>query len=82
MAQPIASRRAAAYRQCAQQLTETAAHERRDDERRRLLDLAAMYQRIADEMAPAAGGDNTIPPEQSHDERTNSLRHYRNRKSG
>jgi hypothetical protein len=37
MAQPIATRRAAAYRQRAQQLSQTAAHEWRDDVRRHML---------------------------------------------
>ena len=48
MAQPIAARRASAYRQRAQQLKETAAHERREDVRRHLLDQAATFQRAAD----------------------------------
>jgi hypothetical protein len=41
MAQPIATRRAASYRQRAQQLTETVAQERREDVRRYMLDQAA-----------------------------------------
>jgi hypothetical protein len=52
MAQPIASRRAAAYRQRAQQLTEIAAHEWREDVRRHMLDQAATFQRAAAAMGP------------------------------
>ena len=48
-----ASRRAGIYRHRAKQLAESAAHEFRDEGRRRhLLDLAATYQRVADAMAP------------------------------
>jgi len=43
MARAFAIRRAAAYRERAQQLTETAAHERREDVRRHLLDQAATF---------------------------------------
>ena len=56
MAQPIAARRAAAYRQRAQQLTQIAAQEWREDVRRHLLDQAATYQRAADAMGAAAAG--------------------------
>jgi hypothetical protein len=53
MAQPFASRRAAAYRQRARELAEVAAHEWRDEGRRRhLVELAAQYQRTADALAP------------------------------
>jgi len=45
MAQPIATRRAAAYRERAQQLSQIAANEWREDERKHLLSLAATYQR-------------------------------------
>jgi hypothetical protein len=79
MAQLTAIRRASIYRQRARQLAEAATREPREIECRHLLGLAAMYQRIADEMAPASGGDNKILPDQFHDERTNSARHYRSR---
>ena len=49
MAQPIAVRRAAAYRQRALQLTETAAHLRDEGNRKHLLDLVATYRRAADQ---------------------------------
>jgi hypothetical protein len=77
MAKPIAHRRAAVYRQRAQELSDTAREERREDVRRHLLDQAATFQRAADAMAPASG--STELGEQSHDEsaRTNSVRHYR-----
>jgi hypothetical protein len=52
MPQPIATRRAAAYRIRAQQLGQIAAREWREDVRRHLLDQAATYQRAADAMAP------------------------------
>ena len=52
MAQPIAIRRASIERQRARRLAEAATREPREIERRHLLGLAAMYQRIADEMAP------------------------------
>jgi|GEM_PF-3315953 hypothetical protein len=51
MAQPIAIRRASIYRQRAQQLAEAVTREPRKIERRHLLGLAAMYQRIADDLA-------------------------------
>ena len=51
MAQPIAIRSASIYRQCAQQLAEAATREPREIERRHVLGLAAMYQRIADDLA-------------------------------
>ena len=54
MAQPIAIRRAAIYRQRAQQLTETAKDLRDEVDRRHLRDLAATFQRAADAMAPAS----------------------------
>jgi hypothetical protein len=62
MAKPIAIRRATVYRQRAQELTDTAREERRADVKRHMLDQAATFQRAADAMAPASGGDNTIPP--------------------
>ena len=40
MAQPVAIRRAATYRQRARELADTAARERREDERKHLLGLA------------------------------------------
>jgi hypothetical protein len=52
MAQPIATRRAAAYRARAQQLSRIAAHEWREDVRRHILDQAATFQRAADAMGP------------------------------
>jgi hypothetical protein len=58
---PIAIRRAAVYRQRAEELTETAREERREDVRRHLLDQAATFQRAADAMAPASGEDNYDP---------------------
>jgi hypothetical protein len=51
MAQPIAIRRGSIYRQRARQLAEAATREPREIERRHLLGLAAMYQRIADDLA-------------------------------
>jgi hypothetical protein len=45
MAQPFPIRRAAAYRQRAKQLKETAGQERREDVRRHMLDQAATFQR-------------------------------------
>ena len=57
MAQPFPIRRAAIYRQRAQELTEIAREERREDVKRHLLDQAATFQRAADAMAPPA------PPE-------------------
>jgi hypothetical protein len=48
MAKPIAHRRAAVYRQRAQELSDTAREERREDVRRHLLDQAATFQRAAD----------------------------------
>ena len=46
-------RRAGVYRHRAQELIEAAKHELRDEGRRRHLhELAATYQRVADEMAP------------------------------
>jgi hypothetical protein len=49
MAQPIAARRAAAYRQRA----ELARHEWRDEGRRQhMLDLAATYQHVANALVP------------------------------
>ena len=59
MAQPIATRRAAAYRQRAQQLSQIAANEWRADVRRHMLGQAATFQRTADAMAP------TPPPSPS-----------------
>ena len=52
MAKPIAIRRAAVYRQRAQELTDTAREERRADVKRHMLDQAATFQRAADAMAP------------------------------
>jgi hypothetical protein len=51
MAQPIAIRRASVYGQRARQLVGAATREPREIERRHLLGLAAMYQRIADDLA-------------------------------
>ena len=51
MAQPIAIRRPSIYRQRAQRLAEAATREPREIERRHLFGLAAMYQRIADDLA-------------------------------
>ncbi|MGB8824088.1 MAG: hypothetical protein WCD25_11960 [Pseudolabrys sp.] len=51
MAQPIAIRRSSICRQHARQLAEAATREPREIERRHLLGLAAMYQRIADNLA-------------------------------
>ena len=64
MAQPIAIRRASIYHQRARQLAEDATREPREIERRHLLGLAAMYQRIADEMVPAAAGRAASFPQQ------------------
>ena len=52
MAQPSGIRRASIYCQRARQLAEAATREPREIERRHLLGLVAMYQRIADTMAP------------------------------
>ena len=52
MAQAFAIRRASIYHQRARQLAEAATREPREIERRHLLGLAAMYERIANEMAP------------------------------
>ena len=52
MAQPIAIRRASVYGQRARQLVGAATREPREIERRHLLGLAAMYQRVADDLAP------------------------------
>jgi hypothetical protein len=52
MAQPVAARRAAAYRERVQQLSQIAANERREDVRRHLLDQAATFQRAAEQMDP------------------------------
>jgi hypothetical protein len=65
MAQPFPVRRASVYRQRAQQLTETAVHEWREDVRRHMLDQAATFQRAADAMAPASEAterDLLVPP--------------------
>jgi hypothetical protein len=43
MARAFAIRRAAAYRQRAQQLSQIAAYERREDVRRHILDQAATF---------------------------------------
>ena len=51
---PSRSPRAAAYRQRAQQLTQIAASEWREDVRRQMLDQAVTYERAADAMAPAS----------------------------
>ena len=53
MAKPIAIRRAAVYRQRAEELAATAREEQREDVKRHLLDQAATFQRAADAMAPA-----------------------------
>jgi len=48
-----AHRRAQTFRQRSRLLSEAAVHEFRDEGRRHhMLDLAATYQRVADEMAP------------------------------
>ena len=52
MAQPFPIRRAAAYRQRAQQLSETANHLRDECDRRHMLDQAATFERAADALAP------------------------------
>ena len=57
MAKPFSTRRAAAYRQRAQQLTETARHEWREDVRRHMLDQAATFQRAANALAPPEQSD-------------------------
>ncbi|MGA7013738.1 MAG: hypothetical protein WBZ16_15550 [Pseudolabrys sp.] len=51
MAQAFTIRRASIYHQRARQLAEAATREPREIERRHLLGLAAMYQRIADNLA-------------------------------
>ena len=51
MVQPIAIRRASIYGQRARQLVVAATREPREIERRHLLGLVAMYQRIADDLA-------------------------------
>lgn len=51
MAQPITTRRAAAYRQRAQELTESA-RQPRDECDRRHRDQAATFERAADGLAP------------------------------
>ena len=53
MPQPFPIRRAAVYRQRAQELTETAKQLRDACDRKHLLDQAATFQRAADAMAPA-----------------------------
>ena len=56
-----AHRQAQVYRQRARVLTEAAAHEFRDEGRRRhMLDLAATYQRVADEMAPLSPRETAL----------------------
>jgi hypothetical protein len=52
MAQPFPVRRAAIYRQRAQQLSEAAKQPRDECDRRHMLDQAATFQRAADAMAP------------------------------
>ena len=60
MAQDFATRRAAAYRERAQQLSQIAAHEWREDVRRHLLDQAATFQRAADAMGPQPPAERQI----------------------
>jgi len=52
MAQPFHIRRAAIYRQRAQELTESARQPRDECDRRHLLDQAATFERAADALAP------------------------------
>jgi hypothetical protein len=52
MAQPFHIRRAAIYRQRAQELTESARQPRDECDRRHLLDRAATFERAADALAP------------------------------
>ena len=52
MAQLFPIRRAAAYRQRAHELAETAKHLRDECDRQHLRDLAATFQRAADQMSP------------------------------
>ena len=52
MAQPVPIRRAAAYRQRAHELTESAKQLRDESDRRYLLDQAEIYRRVADQIAP------------------------------
>jgi hypothetical protein len=49
-----ATRRAGTYRHRAQELAGEAARVRDDADRRHLLELAAMYRRAADQMAPTS----------------------------
>jgi len=77
MAQPIAIRRASIYRQRARQLAEAATREPREIEGRHLLGLAAMYQRIADEMAPEPTERDEAFGHMPENKRPTSLRHYR-----
>ena len=64
MAQPFHIRRAAIYRQRAQELTESARQPRDECDRRHLLDQAATFERAADALAP--------PPRRSDTWRTPS----------
>ena len=52
MAQPFPVRRAAIYRQRAQELSESAKQLRDECDRRHMLDQAATFARAADAMAP------------------------------
>ena len=52
MAKPFATRRAAIYRERAQQLAEIAAQPRDEADRKHLRDQVATYQRAADALAP------------------------------
>ena len=52
MAQPFPIRRAAIYRQRAQELSESAKQPRDECDRRHMLDQAATFERAADALAP------------------------------
>ena len=52
MAQPFPIRRAAIYRQRAQELTESAKQLRDECDRKHMLDQAATFERAADALAP------------------------------
>ena len=52
MAQPFPVRRAAIYRQRAQELTEAARQLRDECDRKHMLDQAATFERAADALAP------------------------------
>ena len=52
MPKPLAIRRAAVYRQRAQELAESARQPRDECDRKHLLDQAATFERAADALAP------------------------------